>query len=94
MTRDEQMTENMQIVINDLQWSTFNLGDRIYVAPEVFGVATHDEIREAILYNWAGLFREPERDPIVTERWTDTPVTIRIRTWIPELFTEVYAVGC
>jgi hypothetical protein len=63
----------------------------VFVAPEVREIALDDEVRQAVLENWASLSWDGQPQIAVTDHYG--PVPFRVRTWVPEMFTEVFAIG-
>ncbi len=88
-TRDELIAETRQI-ISDLHFTTFHVGS-VFIAPEVRETVLDDEVREAIIENWSTVKWDGEQQVMVTDHFY--PVPYRVRTWVPEMFTEVFAIG-
>ena len=85
--------KNNREIVSALHWARFYVGE-VYVEPCLFDYLTDVEIRNAILENWASLYiGTSDREVLVSDHFTDGDIELRVRTWVPSLFTEVYPLG-
>ena len=76
----------------ELMWTRFFVGE-IWVEPTVFDHVLDSEIRQAILQNWLGIYMDAgHKEVLRSEHYSDTGYEYQIRTWIPDLYTEVFPI--
>ena len=79
-------------IVKELMWTRYFLGE-VWIEPTVFDYVSDSEIEQAILQNWLGIYMGARHKEVLhSDHYSELGFEFQIRTWIPNLYTEVFPI--